>query len=165
MPATGKNGQYILWNLYEATTINPCTTSVKGSILAPNAEYISTYTNMEGTLIVKNLSGNIKVHNYLFLGNLGENEPIGILVKAQSSNMVVSAGTITYTITITNNTINSISNFNLLDTIPTGMSYAAGTFKINGTPESPTLTGQDLSYQFAALSTGITVITFDCDVE
>ncbi len=68
--ATGNDGKFILWNLYEATIINPGTTSVKGVLLAPLATFNSGYTNIEGNLIVYNLYGNIEAHNYLFEGNL-----------------------------------------------------------------------------------------------
>ncbi len=68
--ATGTDGKLILWNLFESTTINAGTTSVKGALLAPLATYNSGYTNIEGNLIVKNLYGNIEAHNYLFEGNL-----------------------------------------------------------------------------------------------
>ncbi len=68
--ATGYDGKYILFNLYEATNISAGTTSVKGSLLAPLATYDSGYTNIEGTIMVKNLYGNIEAHNYPFIGNL-----------------------------------------------------------------------------------------------
>lgn len=68
--ATGADGQYILWNLFEALNILPGTTSVKGSLLAPLATYNSGYTNIEGTIMVDNLYGNIESHYYPFLGNL-----------------------------------------------------------------------------------------------
>ena len=87
------------------------------------------------------------------------------LLKTQSSNIVVSEGTITYTIIITNNAIDSVSNFNLLDTIPTGMTYVDESFEVNEVAETPTIVDQELSYQFAILPTGVTTITFDCDVE
>ena len=68
--ATGADGQYILWNLYEATLLNAATTSVKGSLLAPLATYNSGFTNIEGTIMVYNLFGNIEAHLYPFLGSL-----------------------------------------------------------------------------------------------
>ena len=70
--ATGYDGQYILWNLYECLTLNAGSTSVKGSLLAPLATYDSGYTNIEGTIMVNNLYGNIEAHNYLFKGTLPE---------------------------------------------------------------------------------------------
>lgn len=86
------------------------------------------------------------------------------LEKSQSSDIVVSGGTITYTFVITNLSISALTDFNFLDTIPTGMTYAAGSFEVNATPETPTISGQDLSYQFATLPTGATTVTFDCDI-
>ena len=68
--ATGNDGQYILFNLYECTNISAGSTSVKGSLLAPYATYDSSYTNIEGTIMVYNLFGNIEAHNYPFIGSL-----------------------------------------------------------------------------------------------
>jgi uncharacterized repeat protein (TIGR01451 family) len=86
------------------------------------------------------------------------------LVKTQSSDLVVSGGTITYTVIITNLSLAALTDFNFLDTIPTGMTYINGSFEVNGTPETPNITGQDLSYQFTTLPIGVTTVTFDCDV-
>lgn len=72
--ATGADGQFILWNLSEAENLAAGTTSVKGSLLAPYAVYIAGYSNIEGTLIVKTLTGNIEAHNYLFGGTLPDPE-------------------------------------------------------------------------------------------
>lgn len=68
--ATGYDGQYILFNLFEATKIIAGTTSVKGSLLAPFATYDSGYTNIEGTIMVYDLFGNIEAHHYPFKGSL-----------------------------------------------------------------------------------------------
>lgn len=70
LTATGFDGQYILWNLYECLNLAASTTSVKGSLLAPLATYDSGYTNIEGTIMVNNLYGNIESHNYPFIGEL-----------------------------------------------------------------------------------------------
>ncbi|MFV0249438.1 MAG: choice-of-anchor A family protein [Bacilli bacterium] len=68
--ATGDDGKFILWNLFEVTTLLTCTTSVKGALLGPYASYVSGSTNIEGNLIVYDLSGAIEAHNYLFEGTL-----------------------------------------------------------------------------------------------
>lgn len=86
------------------------------------------------------------------------------LAKTQNVDLVVSGGSITYTIVITNLSLTALTNFNLLDTIPTGMSYTASSFKVNGSAQTPTITNQDLSYQFATLPVGVTTVTFDCTV-
>ncbi len=86
------------------------------------------------------------------------------LVKSQNTPLVVSGGTITYTVVITNLALTPVTNFNFLDTIPTGMSYKTGTFTVNGTSQSPTVTGQNLSYVITTLATGVTTVVFECDV-
>lgn len=86
------------------------------------------------------------------------------LVKTQSSDLVASGSTITYTVVITNLSLTILSNFNFSDVIPTGMSYATGTFKVNGTTQTPVITGQDLTYTLTTLPLGITTLTFVCNV-
>lgn len=86
------------------------------------------------------------------------------LTKAQNISIVVSGGTITYTITITNLSLSPITNFIFEDTIPTGMSYATGTFTVGGVSQTPTIASQLLSYTIASLPLGITIVTFVCNV-
>lgn len=70
--ATGEQGQYWLWNFFEAETLFISTLSVKGSILAPNASVDSTFGNIEGTLISIDLTGNVELHDFPFIGDLPE---------------------------------------------------------------------------------------------
>ena len=86
------------------------------------------------------------------------------LVKTQSNTLVVSGGTMTYTVTITNLALAAITNLNFLDTIPTGMTYTTDSFEVGGVSETPTIVGQNLSYTIATLPIGVTVVTFECDV-
>lgn len=86
------------------------------------------------------------------------------LLKTQSSLLVVSGGKLTYTVTITNLSIAPITNFNFLDTIPVGLTYAPGTFTVGGVSQTPTVVGQDLSYTIASLPIGPTIVIFECDV-
>lgn len=73
-PATGGDGQYILWNFFEATTLTTQNLSVKGSILAPYATWLAQgFGNYEGTAMVNSLindGGNMEGHDYIFLGSL-----------------------------------------------------------------------------------------------
>ncbi|MNT10363.1 hypothetical protein D3C72_1451900 [compost metagenome] len=87
------------------------------------------------------------------------------LVKSQSADLVVSGGSITYTIVISNLSLTSLNDFNLLDTIPTGMTYTADSFKVNATAQTPTINNQDLSYNFETLPVGVTTVTFDCTID
>lgn len=86
------------------------------------------------------------------------------LVKSQLPDLVTSGGKISYTITITNTSLYEVDNFNFLDTIPDGMTYATGTFKVGDQVQTPTVTGQDIGYTFDKLPVGITIVTFECDV-
>lgn len=58
-------GTKVIWNFYEATTLN-LGTSFYGSVLAPNA-VVTTSNFVEGTLVAKTLNQNGEVH----LSNLG----------------------------------------------------------------------------------------------
>ncbi len=91
--ATGYDGQYILWNLYECLTLNASSTSVKGSLLAPLATYDSGFTNIEGTIMVNNLYGNIEAHDYLFKGTLPEVCPDTTTTDSTSSTSTDSTTT------------------------------------------------------------------------
>ena len=86
------------------------------------------------------------------------------LVKTQNSSIVASGGTITYTIVISNLSLSNLSDFTLEDIIPTGMSYRPVTFEVNGTAQTPTVSGQFLTYRFATLPVGETIVTFTCAV-
>lgn len=55
----------ILWNFYEATSINFGSTRINGSVLAPYADVIGA-NNFDGALAAKSLSGAIEVHDHLF---------------------------------------------------------------------------------------------------
>lgn len=95
--ATGYDGQYILWNLYECLTLNAGSTSVKGSLLAPLATYDSGFTNIEGTIMVNNLYGNIEAHNYLFKGTLPEVCPDITTTTTDSTSSTTTNSTTTTT--------------------------------------------------------------------
>ncbi|MDD3303976.1 MAG: hypothetical protein PHP54_03570 [Clostridia bacterium] len=86
------------------------------------------------------------------------------LVKTQSSALVVSGGSITYSIAITNLSLSPITNFNFQDIIPTGMTYQTGTFKINAATQTPVIAGQNLSYVFTTLPIGLSTVSFTCNV-
>ncbi len=64
------NRQNVLYNFYEATSLEINGISVQGSILAPKATVNFGNGNVEGNLIAGNLYGNGEAHNYLFTGSL-----------------------------------------------------------------------------------------------
>lgn len=87
------------------------------------------------------------------------------LVKTQSQDLVVSGSTITYTIVITNNATAALTDVDFSDTIPTGLTYTTDSFTVNGVSETPTVSGQDLTYTISSLSVGATVIIFSVTVD
>ena len=64
------NRQNVIYNFYEATSLELNGISVQGSILAPKATVNFSNGNVEGNLIAGNLIGTGEAHNYLFQGNL-----------------------------------------------------------------------------------------------
>lgn len=86
------------------------------------------------------------------------------MVKSQSLLIVNSGDTQTYTIVITNPNIFTVDNFAFSDIIPAGMSYVTGTFKINGTVVTPTISGNTISRTINPLAIGVTTVTFNCNV-
>jgi choice-of-anchor A domain-containing protein len=74
--ATSQVGQYFLWNFYDATKLWNGNITIKGSVLAPNADWVANGNgNVEGNFIVNSLvdgpsGSHLEAHNYLFKGNL-----------------------------------------------------------------------------------------------
>lgn len=83
-------------------------------------------------------------------------------VKTQSATLLFPGDTQTYTITATN-VVGIILN-SVTDTIPTGLTFVPGSFKVNGVVKTPTISGQNLSYTVTdAWAIGATLtITFQC---
>lgn len=79
---------------------------------------------------------------------------------------IASLGEIlTYTITIANIAIGSISNLPFSDTVPAGSTYVTDSFKVNNTAVTPTITAGVLSYTIPTLAgLGTAVITFQVNV-
>lgn len=73
--------------------------------------------------------------------------------------------TLTYTITIANPTLSDMTNLPFTDTIANGASYVAGSFKVNGTAATPTITGSKLTYTVPTVSAlGSATIIFQVTV-
>ncbi len=60
----------IMFNLYEAITLDLSGIGVQGSVLAPYATFSGGGGNVDGQLIVQNLYGGIEFHPYFFSGCL-----------------------------------------------------------------------------------------------
>ncbi len=68
----GSENQLIFWNMPNATNLSSNGIAIKGSLLAPYANASLNNGNIDGSLMVLNLDGNIEAHNYLFSGCLPE---------------------------------------------------------------------------------------------
>lgn len=85
-------------------------------------------------------------------------------VKTQSATLLFPGDTQTYTITATNVVGIILNSVTFTDTIPTGLTFVLGSFKVNGVVKTPTISGQNLSYTVTdAWAIGATLtITFQC---
>lgn len=66
---TGATANTVLFNFYNAVTINAQNFGGMGSLLAPKAAYTGG-GKWDGTAVVKSVSGGVEFHNYIFSGNL-----------------------------------------------------------------------------------------------
>lgn len=73
--------------------------------------------------------------------------------------------TLTYTITITNLSLSALPTLPFTDTIAQGMTYNTGSFSVNGSVATPTITGNTLAYTIPAIpSLGTATIQFKTTV-
>lgn len=72
---------------------------------------------------------------------------------------------LTYTVTITNESLLLIENLTFLDTIADGAQYVENSFEVNGEPQTPTFNEGTLEYVIPQLeSQGTVTITFQVEV-
>ena len=73
--------------------------------------------------------------------------------------------TLTYTVTVTNVSLSSITNLPFTDALPLGSSYMADSFAVNGSAATPTVTGNTLTYTIPSIpAAGAAVLTFQVQV-
>lgn len=88
-----------------------------------------------------------------------------LIVKAVDKLLASIGEDLTYTITITNVGLSSITNLPFSDVIPEGSEYVTGSFTVNGTSATPTITGSTLSYTIPTVGIlGTATITFQVEV-
>ena len=68
--ATRMDARTIIWNFHQASEWTNKTTAIYGSVLAPFARAKAIFSEINGNIIFKSLSGNAKIHNELFMGTL-----------------------------------------------------------------------------------------------
>jgi len=68
--ATRIDARTIVWNFPQASKWTNKTTTIYGSVLAPYARAKTTFSEINGNVIFKSLSGNAEIHNELFVGTL-----------------------------------------------------------------------------------------------
>ena len=83
------------------------------------------------------------------------------ILKAVDKPTANIGDTLTYTITITNLALSPITNLPLTDTIPQGATYQSGSFAVNGTAATPTISGNTLTYTIPSIpAAGTAIATF-----
>lgn len=70
--ATRENARRILWNYPDALTWSNSTTAIYGSVLAPYAAAVTTFSQINGNIIFDSFTGNAESHDELFIGELPE---------------------------------------------------------------------------------------------
>lgn len=87
------------------------------------------------------------------------------ILKAVDKATANIGDTLTYTITITNLSLSALPTLPFTDTIAQGMTYNTGSFSVNGSTATPTITGNTLSYTIPAIpSLGTATIQFKTTV-
>ncbi len=87
------------------------------------------------------------------------------IVKLVDKPIAAIGETLTYTVTIVNIAIGSITNLPFTDAIPAGSTYVPDSFKVNNSAVAPTITAGILSYTIPSIAgLGTATITFQVKV-
>lgn len=87
------------------------------------------------------------------------------LLKAVDKLTASIGDTLTYTITVTNVSLNALTNLPFTDTIPTGATFVTESFTVNGTAATPTVTNNTLTYTIPTIaSLGTASVQFQVKV-
>lgn len=94
-------------------------------------------------------------------------EPPEIVATKTSSIPQANVGeTITFTITLEHLAGGGVAGIEIVDQMPDGLSYVAGTATVGGTPTEPTITGNELIWSGISMATGTTIaVIFEALVE
>lgn len=73
--------------------------------------------------------------------------------------------TLTYTVTVTNVSLSPVTNLPFTDALPQGSQYVSGSFAVNGTSATPTVTDNTLTYSIPSIpAAGASILTFQVRV-
>ena len=87
------------------------------------------------------------------------------ILKAVDKLTASVGDTLTYTVTVTNPTLQAITNLPFSDTIAAGATYVASSFTLNGAAVTPTVTGSTQTYTIPSIATlASAIITFQVKV-
>ncbi|MGW8248521.1 MAG: isopeptide-forming domain-containing fimbrial protein, partial [Acidiferrobacterales bacterium] len=79
------------------------------------------------------------------------------LTKTAGKVNVMRGDLVPYTIVATNNLVGALSNNDIIDTMPPGFKYVAGSAKLNNVATEPTVNGRELRWSGVALNPGTPV--------
>ncbi len=108
--ASGEDGEFIVWNFPEATSLFQENISVKGAILAPLSNYAGLGGNIEGNIMSGSFEGSAETHNFLFQGELPEVcSPTSTTTTTSTSTSTTTSSSTTFTTTTSFTTSSSTS--------------------------------------------------------
>lgn len=88
------------------------------------------------------------------------------VVKVVDKAIASIGDTLTYTITITNLALQTMTNLPFSDTVPAGATYVDDSFTVNGTTVTPTISGDTLSYTVPSIAAAVpAIIQFQVTVD
>lgn len=145
--ASRENAKKILWNFPEALTWSNSTTAIYGSVLAPFAAAVTTYSQINGNIIFDSYTGNAESHNELFTGQLPE-PTVCLLTDTTTTDSTTSATTSTTTASSTTTTT--------VSTTTTATESTTTTATESTTTDSTTTTTTDTTTSSTSTSTTTT---------
>lgn len=87
------------------------------------------------------------------------------LLKAVDKLTASIGDTLTYTVTVTNVGLNPLTNLPFTDNVPAGTTFVTGSFTVNGTAATPTITNNTLTYTIPSIaSLGTASLQFQAKV-
>ena len=87
------------------------------------------------------------------------------ILKAVDKLTASIGDTLTYTVTITNVALSAVTNLPFTDVVPAGGTFVTGSFTVNGTAATPTLTAGTLTYTIPSIAAlGTATVQFQVKV-